>query len=159
MVKFTGDTILAGLVTDSDLGYKAAVHHLADWCNNSHLHLNTKKTKEVIIDSRKRGNDHDPVQIENDQIEQMEEYKLSWTANTDIIFKKAYRRLNFLRCLRQLRVDRTVMMPFFNTFIIPILCFHFLGWFRNLTPQSQNRLRKFVNIAKSLLHKKFRCSS
>ena len=53
MIKFADDTILAGLVSDSDLGYKAGVNHLVDWCNNSYLQLNTKKTKEIIIDFRK----------------------------------------------------------------------------------------------------------
>ena len=107
-----------------------------------------------------RENDHDPVQIGNEPIEQVEQYKylgtiidskLSWKANTDAIYKKAQRRLHFLRCLRQLHVDKTIMMLFFNTFIMPILCFNFLGWFGNLTLKSQNVLRKPVNIASKII--------
>lgn len=53
MIKFADDTVLTGLITDSDANYHTAICDLVSWCDSHHLYLNTSKTKEVVVDFRK----------------------------------------------------------------------------------------------------------
>jgi hypothetical protein len=40
------------------------VSNLAVWCQENNLSLNIKKTKELIVDYRKRGGEHAPIHID-----------------------------------------------------------------------------------------------
>lgn len=45
------DTAVVGLISNDEMPHREGVRALAAWCSNNHL--NTKKTKEMIIDFRK----------------------------------------------------------------------------------------------------------
>lgn len=47
IVKYT--TVL-GLITNNEMGYRNKVPHMASWCDDNNLVLNTEKTKEIIVD-------------------------------------------------------------------------------------------------------------
>ena len=50
-----------GLITnDDDTAYRDGVQGLSEWCNYNNLTLNTKKTKEVVMDFRKARTDPPP---------------------------------------------------------------------------------------------------
>jgi hypothetical protein len=160
MLKFADDTALAGLLTDSDENYRGAIHQLVDWCNGNFLHLNARKTKEVVIDFRKKDHNIVPVYISTEQIEQVDNYKylgtyidskLSWKDNTNAIYHKGLKRLHFLRCLRQLDVDKTIMILFYKTFILPVITFNFLSWFSSLTVQCKNKLTRLVTLSGKII--------
>ena len=73
MVKFAEDTVLAGLPTDSELAYRNAIQQLVDWCSLNFLHLNVKKTKEMLIDFRRKKPVHlQPIHVNSDEIERIE---------------------------------------------------------------------------------------
>ena len=159
--KFADDTVLAGFLTgpDSEVAYDKAIQDLISWCDNNYLHLNTSKTKELIIDFRRQQTLKQPKRIKLQSIEQVHEYKylgtiiddnLSWNSNTDHIYKKSQQRLHFLRCLRQFNVDTTLMTLFYQTFIFPILCFNLLSWFGNLSVQNRNKLFKITNVSSKI---------
>ena len=58
IIKFADDTTLVGLNSGGDeSAYRAEVHGLVTRCKDNNLTLNTAKTKELIIDFRKRGVD------------------------------------------------------------------------------------------------------
>ncbi|XP_065326204.1 major histocompatibility complex class I-related gene protein-like [Pelmatolapia mariae] len=52
IIKFADNTTIIGLIDNyNDSAYRKEVHHLKRWRdNNSNLHLNTAKTKEMVID-------------------------------------------------------------------------------------------------------------
>lgn len=51
IIKFADDTALVGLITkDDDTAYRDDVIQLTERCDRNYLTLNTRKTKEVIID-------------------------------------------------------------------------------------------------------------
>jgi hypothetical protein len=55
IIKFADDTTVVGLITDNDkTAYREEVRVLVGWCQNNNLSLNVIKTKEVIVDYRKR---------------------------------------------------------------------------------------------------------
>uniref|UniRef100_A0A9J8ANG1 Reverse transcriptase domain-containing protein n=1 Tax=Cyprinus carpio carpio TaxID=630221 RepID=A0A9J8ANG1_CYPCA len=69
IINFADDTTLIGLIRDNDeTAYREEVQHLAAWCTDNNLPLNTSKTKELIVDFRKnKGSMHDPIHIKSAQ--------------------------------------------------------------------------------------------
>ena len=55
IIKFADDTTVVGLITDNDeTAYREEVRDLAVWCQDNNLSLNMIKTKEMIVDYRKK---------------------------------------------------------------------------------------------------------
>jgi hypothetical protein len=55
IIKFSNDTTVVGLNTDNDeTVYWEEVRDLAMWCQDNNLSLNVIKTKEMIVDYRKK---------------------------------------------------------------------------------------------------------
>ena len=160
MIKFADDTVLTGLISDSDENYQKAVAHLVTWCKENYLYLNTSKTKEMIIDFRKDQPDITPLKINSESIERVDNYKylgtfidcrLSWNHNTKHLYKKGQQRLFFLRKLNQFHVDKTIMTLFYRTFIQSILCFSFICWFDSLSEQCRDKLNNIVETAGKII--------
>lgn len=96
-----------------------------EWCESSCLFLNTRKTKELIVDFRTGRHTHQNMVIHGEDIEVVKNYKylgtviddkLTWSCNTDTIYKKGMQRLYFMRKLRQFKVDRDMMRVFLSFF-------------------------------------------
>lgn len=104
---------LVSLFTGEEAHLGPVLEDFVKWCDNSHLVLNTAKTKQMHIDFRKT---HPPPQntvIKNKPISIVEEYKyigsvfddeLKWEQHTEHIHKKSQQRL-FLRKLASFNVD------------------------------------------------------
>ena len=74
IIKFADDTTVVGLITDNDeTGYREEVRDLAMWCHN--LSLNVIKTKEMIVEYRKRRTEQTPILIDGAVVEQVESFK------------------------------------------------------------------------------------
>ena len=70
IIKFANDTTVVGLITDNDeTAYREDVRDLAVWCQDSNLSLNVIKTKEMIVDYRKRRTEHAPILIDGVAVE------------------------------------------------------------------------------------------
>ncbi len=53
--KFADDTVVLGLISNNDeTAYLDEVERLTSWCQDNGLSLNVSKTKELIVDFRKR---------------------------------------------------------------------------------------------------------
>ena len=68
------------------------------WCQDDNLSLNVIKTKEMIVDYRKRRAEHAPILIDSAVLEQVESFKflgvhitneLSWSKHTKTVVKRA----------------------------------------------------------------------
>jgi hypothetical protein len=87
------------LITDNDeTAYREEVRDLAGWCQNNNLSLNVTKTKEMIVDYRKRRTEHAPILINWALVEQVESFKflgvhinnkLEWSKHTKTVVKRA----------------------------------------------------------------------
>ena len=72
IVKFANNTTVVGLITDNDeTAYREEVRDLAVWCQDNNLSLNVTKTKEMIVDYRKRRTEHAPILIDGAVVEQV----------------------------------------------------------------------------------------
>ena len=68
------------------------------WCQDNNLSLNVSKTKELIVDYRKRRAEQAPINIDGAEVEWVESFKflgvhipnkLSWSKHTKKAVKKA----------------------------------------------------------------------
>jgi gmma-aminobutyric acid receptor subunit gamma/cGMP-dependent protein kinase 2 len=70
IIKFADDTTVVGLITNNDeTAYREEVRDLAGWCQNNNLSLNVTKTKEMIVDYRKRRIKQAPILIDGTLVE------------------------------------------------------------------------------------------
>ena len=59
IIKIVDHTTVVGLITDNDeTAYRVEGRDLALWCQDNNLSLNVIKTKEMIVDYRKRRTEH-----------------------------------------------------------------------------------------------------
>jgi hypothetical protein len=76
IIKFTDDTIVVGLITDNnETAYREEVRDQAVWCQDNNLSLKVRKTKELIVDYRKRRAEHAPIHIYRAAVERVESFK------------------------------------------------------------------------------------
>ena len=120
LLKFADDTTLVGLASDTDESeYRHEVSSLVSWCDTNNLQLNASKTREMIVDFRKRKNPLAPIIVNGDSIERVDCFKflgsiissdLAWENNTDAVAKKAQQRLFFLRQLKKKFVFSSIVL-------------------------------------------------
>ena len=83
IIKFAAEITVVGLITDKDdTAYREEVRDLAGWCQNNNLSLNVTKTKEMIVDNRKRSTEHAPILIDGAVVEQVESFKFLVSTST-----------------------------------------------------------------------------
>jgi hypothetical protein len=75
LVKFADDTALISLLHDDEDHHGPVLDGFTEWCEGSHLVLNTNKTKEMCIDFRKRTTPSSAISIRGQNIEIVEQYK------------------------------------------------------------------------------------
>ena len=101
------DTTVVDLITDNDeTAYREEVRDLAVWCKDNNLSRNVIKTKEMIVDYRKRRAEHGPILIDRAVVEQVESFKflgvhitnkLEWSKHSKTVVKRARQSLFPLR--------------------------------------------------------------
>ncbi|KAI3354980.1 hypothetical protein L3Q82_004776 [Scortum barcoo] len=71
IIKFADDTTVIGLITGVDeTAYREEVRALTSWCQDNNLQLNVSKTKELIVDFRRRQREeHAPLSINGTTVE------------------------------------------------------------------------------------------
>ncbi len=92
IVKFADDTVVLGLINnDDEAAYLDEVERLTSWCQDNCLSLNVSKTKELIVDFRKRQQQpYTPLMISGTPVERVSSFKylgvnisedLTWTTH------------------------------------------------------------------------------
>ncbi len=161
IIKFADDTTVIGLISDTDESdYRAEVEHLAAWCADNNLLLNTSKTKELIVDFRKEKSEtHDPIHFNGMPVERVSSFKflgthisedLSWKINTSCLIKKAHQRLFFLRTLRKNSLSAAILGNFYCCAIESILTKCITVWYGNCSFADRKALQRVVKTAQRI---------
>ena len=156
LLKFADDTTLVGLVSDSDESeYRHEVSSLVSWCDTNNLQLNASKTREMIVDFRKKK-----IIFNGDSIERVDCFKflgtiissdLAWENNTDAVVKKAQQRLFFLRQLKKFVLRIEILVQFYLSAIESILTFSICVWFGGISQRQRGRLDRVVKTASKIV--------
>ncbi len=130
------------------------------WCQDNCLSLNMRKTKELIVDFRKRQQQpYTPLMISGTPVERVSSFKylgvnisedLTWTAHIQTQVKKARQRLYHLRQLRKFRVSPTILKTFYSRAIESVLTQCILVWYGNATNQDCKALQRIVRLAERI---------
>ena len=127
IITFANDTTVVGLNTDNnETSYREEVRDLVVWCQDNNLSLNVIKTKEMIVDYRKKRTDHDPILIDGAVVEQVESFKfldvhitskLTWSKHTKTVMKRARQNLYPLRRLKRFGMGPQILQRFYSCII------------------------------------------
>ncbi len=161
-IKFADATTVVGLISNNDeTHYREEVAQLAVWCGANNLSLNVEKTKEVVVDFRRRNSiDHPPLTIDSSTVEKVSSTKflgvhitedLTWTTNTMSLSKKAQQRLHFLRRLKRASLPPPILTTFYRGTIESVLTSCITVWYGNCSAADRKTLQRTVNTAAKII--------
>ena len=96
----------------------------------NNLILNVNKTKEIVVDFRKKQPSHTPLLINNAAVERVSSTRflgvqitdtLTWSLHTSALVKRAQQRLHFLRRMRRAFLPPPILTTFYRGTIESIL--------------------------------------
>lgn len=138
MQKFSDDTVIVACIREGKEGeYRQLVQDFVSWSKQNQLQLNVQKTKEMILDFRKRAPPIQPIWIEGDKVETVTSYKylgvvldnkLDWSENTTFLHKKSQTRMYFLRRLASFNICTKLLNMFYQTVIASALMYAVVCW-------------------------------
>ncbi|XP_064857649.1 uncharacterized protein LOC115142632 [Oncorhynchus nerka] len=161
IIKFAYDTTVVGLNTDNDeTAYREEVRDLAGWGQNNNLSLNVTKTKEMIVDYRKRSTEHIPILIDGAVVEQIESFKflgvhinnkLDWSKHTKAVVKRARQSLFPLRKRKTFGMGPEILKRFYSCNIKSILTGCITAWYGNCSASDRKTLQRVVRTAQYII--------
>ncbi|KAI3353874.1 hypothetical protein L3Q82_005082 [Scortum barcoo] len=141
---------------------KKNIKEFVNWSEHNHLILNTTKTKEVIVDFRKRRRRRDqptPISIRGTEVEvvsshrylgvQLDE-KLDWRSHMES-YCKGQSQLYFLRRLRSFNICPLLLRSVYHMVVANALFFAVVCWGEGLRTADKNRLNKLIKKAGSVV--------
>ncbi len=74
--KFSGDSVIVGCMSmRKEDEYRDVMDSFVEWCGQNHLQLNTRKTKELVIDFSRWKTLPTPISIHGVDVDSVQDYK------------------------------------------------------------------------------------
>ena len=117
-----------------------------EWSGKNHLLLNVDKTREMVIDFRRKGMAPQPLCILGGDVDMVEEYRylgvnidnrLNWKINSTAVYKKGMSRLYFLRKMRSFNVCSRMLEMFYQSVVASALFSSAICWAAASEPATQ----------------------
>ncbi|KAL7850802.1 hypothetical protein SRHO_G00201510 [Serrasalmus rhombeus] len=136
--KFSDDSTIVGRITNEDNGEnRELIQDFVDWCLRNHLQINAGKTKELVVDFRRRTHPPPAVNIQGTDIERVDayrylgvnlNYKLDRSDNTAALYRRGQSRLYLLRRLRSFGMQGPLLRTFFDTVVASAILYGVVCW-------------------------------
>lgn len=159
--KFSDDSAVVGCIREGEEGeYRTLIDNFVEWSEQNHLRLNINKTREMVIDFRRKKTPSQPLRIRGEEVEEVADYKylgvvidngLDWKSNTEAVYKKGMSRLYFLRKLRSFNVCSKMLEIFYQSVVASAIFFAVVCWGGSIRASDTNRLEKIIKKAGSVL--------
>ncbi|KAI3363650.1 hypothetical protein L3Q82_001187 [Scortum barcoo] len=161
----TTDTTVIGLITGDDetAAYREEVRALTSWCQDNNLHLNVSKTKELIVDFRRRQREeHAPLSINGTGLRWRESTASGSSGFTSVRTSPGLITLTlsqsqpdsgsfFLHSrLRRLNMDSRILCSFYRCTIESILTGCITAWYSSCTALNRKALQRVVKAAQHI---------
>ena len=150
-------TVVVGLITDNDeTANREEVRDLTVWWKDNNLPLNVIKTKEMIVDYRKKRTEHAPILIYGAAVEQVESFKflgvhitnqLTWSKHSMTVVKRARQNLFPLRRRKRFSMGPQILKRFYSCTIESILTGCITAWYGNCSASDLKALQRVVRTA------------
>ncbi len=162
IIKFADDTVVLGLISNNDeTAYLDEVERLTSWCQDNCLSLNVSKTKELIVDFRKRHLlPYTPLMISGTPVERVSSFKYPRRKHLrgpdlDYTHPKHRSRKPGKDCticgqLRKFRVSPTILKTFYAGTIESVLSQCISVWYGNSSSQDCKALQRVVRLAERI---------
>ena len=131
--------------------HRTLIDNFVEWSEQNHLRLNVNKTREMVIDFRRKKTPSQPLRIRGEVVEEVEDYRflgvvidtrLDWKSNTKAVYKKGMSRLCFLRKLRSFNVCSKMLEIFYQSVVASAIFFAVVCWGSSIRARDTNRLDK-----------------
>jgi hypothetical protein len=141
------------------------VRDLTVWCQDNNLTLNVIKTKEMIVDSKKKRTEHAPILIDGAAVEQVESFKflgvhttnkLTWSKHTKTVVKRAQQNLFPLQRLKRIAMGPQILKRFYSCTIESILTDCITAWYGNCSASDRKAIQRVVRTARYITWAKLR---
>ena len=135
--------------------------NFVNWCDRHFLQLNVKKTKEIIFDFRIKDCSHDSLNIKDESVECVPEFKylgvifdenLEWHSQSDKVYKKLNQRLFFMRKLKSFYIDNTLLTLFYKTCVLTTMNFCLTAWGGNARVCDKERINRALKSAGKMMN-------
>ncbi|KAI3363529.1 hypothetical protein L3Q82_012135 [Scortum barcoo] len=140
IIKFADNTTVIGLITgvDDETAYREEVRALTSWCQDNNLHLNVSKTKELIVDFRRRQREeHAPLSINGTTVERVKQLQPDSGSSSSCR-------------LRRLNMDSRILFSFYRCTIERILTGCITAWYSSCTALNRKALQRVVKAAQHI---------
>jgi hypothetical protein len=145
---------VVGLITnDDETAYREEVRDLAVWCQDNNLSLNVGKTKELIVDYRKRRAEHAPIHIDGAVVERVDSFKflsvhiakeLSLSKHSNTVVKRERPRLFSLRRLKRFGTGPQILKKLYSCTIESVLTACITAWYDYCSASDSKALQRVV---------------
>ena len=152
VIKYAEDTLIMGQIyDDDDIQYVTAINYIIEWCCENQLHLNERKTKELIIDFRKNKNPYQNVKINHSHVEVVSNFKylgltidnkLSFDIQAQNIIRKIAQRRHLVFQLHNLNVERRIITTAYNAFVRTVIQYCLPCYYFFLKKKYQDKLKR-----------------
>eukprot|EP00061_Rhincodon_typus_P014867 g42214.t1 len=153
--------VVVGRISNNDESeYGKEIECSVSCCKDNRLSFKVSKTKELIINLKKKGRGHISIHTNGVEVERVESIKflgvtitnnLSWSSRIDETVKKAQRCLFFLRRFRKFGMSLRTLTNFYRCTIESILSGCTVAWYGNCSAQNCKKLQKAVNTAQTII--------
>ena len=161
-IKYVDDTTIYEIESlDKQSKLQSAADEICDWATRNGMKLNPAKSKEIVIFFGKRCLNIDPIRINGQPIERVENAKLlgvhinnqlTWHTHIDNILRKANTRLYYLRELKRAGVQKGALNTVYTSLVRSTLEYASQAWAAGLTNDQVDQLEGIQKRAMHIIH-------
>ena len=169
IIKYADDTVIIERLNHNTPSImQDELNDIVKWCDINHLNINATKTKEMLITNTRHFPSPPPLQIHDNGIERVEEYrylgtvltpKLNFSINTEKTIEKANKRLYIMKRLNYIQASSRTINLAYTAFIESVLSYHLPTLYGHLSEEDKKRLQQLTKTAKYLSGDILECKS